>query len=135
MRHALINPNTKQFARFAGVGLVSFAVDWVMLILMVECLHIDYLASTTVSFLTSVALNYALSMRFVFEHRDDMSRKREFTIFTVLSIIGLGLNDFFMFAGVAMLNIAYQAMKVIATFLVTWYNFFTRRHFLSGTQR
>ncbi len=38
-----------------------------------------------------------------------------------------------MFAGVTILNIAYQAMKVIATFCVTWYNFFTRKKFLSAT--
>ena len=82
--------------------------------------------------LASVALNYALSMRYVFDHRDDMSRKREFTIFAILSAVGLGLNDIFMFVGVTMLNIAYQAMKVIATFCVTWYNFFSRKKFLAS---
>ena len=50
----------------------------------------------------------------------------------ILSAVGLGLNDLFMFVGVTMLNIAYQAMKVIATFCVTWYNFFTRKKFLAG---
>ncbi|WP_289544323.1 GtrA family protein [Enorma phocaeensis] len=123
---------TQQFIKFAAVGILSFLVDWIMLVVMVELFHIDFLVSTTVSFLTSVALNYALSMRFVFEHRDDMSRKREFTIFAILSCIGLGLNDLYMFVGVTMLNVGYQAMKVIATFCVTWYNFFTRKKFLAG---
>lgn len=122
----------QQFFKFAGVGILSFLVDWLMLIVLVETFHVDVLIGTTVSFLTSVALNYVLSMRYVFEHRDDMSRKREFTIFAILSCIGLGLNDLYMFIGVTMLNIGYQAMKVIATFCVTWYNFFTRKKFLAS---
>ncbi len=32
--------------------------------------------STTVSFITSVVVNYWLSMKYVFDHREGMSRKR-----------------------------------------------------------
>ena len=134
MREALAHPHTKQFLKFAVVGLLSFGIDWGMLIVLVEGLHLNFLLSTTVSFITSVVVNYWLSLKFVFEHREGMSRKREFTIFTVLSIVGLGLNDLYMYVGVVMLNIGYQAMKAIATFLVTWYNYFSRRHFLEGAQ-
>lgn len=133
MRDALNKTSTQQFIKFAAVGIFSFMVDWLLLVILTEGFGIDYLVSTTVSFLVSVSLNYALSMKYVFEHRDDMSRKREFTIFAILSCIGLGLTDVLMFAGVTILNIAYQAMKVIATFCVTWYNFFTRKKFLSAT--
>ena len=132
MRSVINKPATQQFAKFAIVGIVSFVVDWLLLIVLVEGFHMDYLLGTSISFLASVALNYALSMRFVFEHRDDMSRKREFTIFAILSCIGLGLNDLYMFIGVSLLNIGYQAMKVIATFCVTWFNFFSRRKFLAS---
>lgn len=133
VRDALNKTSTQQFMKFAAVGIFSFVVDWLLLVILTEGFGIDYLVSTTVSFLVSVSLNYALSMKYVFEHRDDMSRKREFTIFAILSCIGLGLTDVLMFAGVTILNIAYQAMKVIATFCVTWYNFFTRKKFLSAT--
>lgn len=118
--------------KFAAVGIASFAVDWALLVLLVEVCRINYLVGTTVSFVVSIALNYVLSMRYVFDHRDDISRKREFTVFAILSAIGLGLTDLVMFVGVAVLNIAYVAMKVIATFCVTWYNFFSRKRFLAG---
>ena len=130
MRKALAQPHTKQFLKFAVVGLISFGIDWGMLIALVELFHLDFLMSTTVSFTTSVVVNYWLSMKYVFDHREGMSRKREFTIFTILSVIGLGLNDLYMFVGVTFLSIGYQAMKAIATFLVTWYNYFSRRFFL-----
>lgn len=132
MRAVLTRPSTVQFAKFAIVGILSFAVDWALLLALVEVAHVDYLLATSASFIASVVVNYVLSMRYVFDHRDDMSRKREFTIFAILSAIGLGLTDVCMFVGVAVLNIAYQAMKVIATFCVTWYNFFSRKRFLAG---
>ena len=133
MLDTLRNPGTQQFLKFAVVGLISFAVDWLLLVVLTDLCHVDYLVSTSVSFIVSVALNYALSVRYVFPHRDDMSRKREFTIFAILSAIGLALTDVFMFVGVTVLNIAYQLMKVIATFCVTWYNFLSRKKFLAGS--
>lgn len=132
VRKALSNPNVQQFTKFALVGFTSLGVDYVLLLALVELLHIDVLVGTTVSFIVSVIVNYILSIRYVFDRREDMSRKREFTIFAVLSAIGLGLTDLFMFVGVAFLSIGYQAMKLISTFMVTWYNYFSRRKFLSG---
>lgn len=132
VRAALNSTATKQFGRFAVVGLVSLAVEYSLLLYMVEVQSINYLVATTISFFASVVVNYLLSMRYVFERREDISRKREFTIFAVLSAIGLGLNDLYMFVGVGVLNIGYQAMKLISTFFVTWYNFFSRRRFLDA---
>ena len=132
MRAALTQENTKQFGKFAIVGLTSLAVDYALLMFLVEACEADLFFSTTVSFILSVIINYVLSMKYVFDHREGMSRKREFTIFAILSAVGLGLNDLYMFVGVTMLNIGYQAMKLISTFLVTWYNFFSRKKFLSN---
>ncbi|WP_415962193.1 GtrA family protein [Collinsella tanakaei] len=132
MRAALTQETTKQFGKFAIVGLTSLAVDYALLMFLVEVLKADLFFSTTVSFIVSMIINYVLSMKYVFDHREGMSRKREFTIFAILSAVGLGLNDLYMFVGVTMLNIGYQAMKLISTFLVTWYNFFSRRKFLSN---
>ncbi|WP_302010918.1 GtrA family protein [Collinsella tanakaei] len=132
MRAALTQENTKQFGKFAIVGLTSLAVDYALLMFLVEACEVDLFFSTTVSFIVSVIINYVLSMKYVFDHREGMSRKREFTIFAILSAVGLGLNDLYMFVGVTMLNIGYQAMKLISTFLVTWYNFFSRKKFLSN---
>lgn len=134
MRKLIQMPSTKQFLKFAVVGFASLAVDYVLLLILVEWLHMDFMLSTTASFIASVIVNYALSMKYVFDHRKGMTRKREFTIFAILSAIGLGLNDLYMFVGVAVFNIGYQLMKLVSTFLVTWYNFFSRRRFLDGSR-
>ena len=123
---------TKKFGKFAIVGLISLAVEYSLLIFLIETLRMNYLLATTISFAASVTVNYLMSMHYVFVHRAGMTRRREFLIFAVLSAVGLGLNDLYMFVGVTVLNIGYQAMKLISTFIVTWYNYFSRRHFLDG---
>ena len=78
-------------------------------------------------------VNYLLSMRYVFERREGHQPQARVHDFRhPLSAIGLGLNDLYMFIGVGVLNIGYQAMKLISTFFVTWYNFFSRRQFLDA---
>ena len=132
MRAALAHPNTRQFLKFALVGFASLAVEYLFLGYFLQALSMDYLLATTIAFIISIVVNYILSMKYVFSHKEDMSRKREFTIFAVLSAIGLGLNDLYMFIGVSLLNVGTMAMKPISTFFVTWYNYFSRRKFLDA---
>ncbi len=121
--------------KFALVGFASLAVEYLFLGYFLQALNMNYLMATTIAFIISIVVNYVLSMRYVFSHKQDMSRRREFTIFAVLSAIGLGLNDLYMFVGVSILNIGTMAMKLISTFFVTWYNYFSRRKFLDGGNR
>ena len=132
MRAALAHPNTRQFLKFALVGFASLAVEYLFLGYFLQALSMDYLLATTIAFIISIVVNYILSMKYVFSHKENMSRKREFTIFAVLSAIGLGLNDLYMFIGVSLLNVGTMAMKLISTFFVTWYNYFSRRKFLDA---
>lgn len=132
VRAAAGSPTTQQFMRFAIVGLASLAVEYALLAWLLHAAQMNYLLATTVSFAASIVVNYLLSMKYVFTRRDDLSRKREFTIFAVLSAVGLGLNDLYMFIGVGILNIGTMAMKFISTFFVTWYNYFSRRKFLDA---
>ena len=84
------------------------------------------------SFTVSVAFNYAASMRYVFRHKEGMSRRREFAVFVVLSVVGLGINNACMWAGVEWLGIHYLVVKIVATFLVMVWNFVTRKKFLDA---
>ena len=122
----------KQFGKFAIVGTTAFIIDYATMVLLTEVFGVDYLVSTTIGFIVSVVFNYFASMRFVFTHRDEMSRKREFVIFVILSTIGLVLNDILMYVGVDLLGFDYRIFKVLATMMVTIYNFITRKMFLDA---
>lgn len=132
LRAVLARPNTQQFIKFALVGFASLAVEYALLAYLLQAMSMDYLMATTISFAVSIVVNYFLSMKYVFERKDAMSRRREFTIFAVLAAVGLGLNDLYMFIGVGLLNVGTMVMKPISTFFVTWYNFFSRRRFLDA---
>lgn len=119
-----------QFMKFGIVGVIAFLIDYGLMVALTEFFGVPYLISNTISFTVSVVFNYVASMRYVFERRDDMSRRREFIIFVVLSIIGLILNDLFMWLFVSVWLIDYRIAKIIVTVLVALWNFVTRKIFL-----
>lgn len=124
----------KQFMRFGVVGLIAFAIDYALMIILTEVFAVDYLVSATISFAVSVIFNYFASMRYVFSRIEGMSRRREFIVFVILSVIGLILNNVLMWVGVELLLVDYRITKIFATFVVTFYNFFSRKKFLDGGQ-
>ena len=119
-----------QFMKFGIVGVIAFLIDYGLMVALTEFFGVPYLITNTISFTVSVVFNYVASMRYVFERRDDMSRRREFIIFVVLSIIGLILNDLFMWLFVSVWLIDYRIAKIIVTVLVAIWNFVTRKIFL-----
>lgn len=121
-----------QIMKFGVVGVIAFAIDYGLMVLLTELFGVNYLISATVSFAVSVTFNYFASMRYVFTHKQGMSRRREFIIFVVLSVIGLLINDALMWAGTDMLGISYLITKLFATAVVMVWNFVTRKKFLDA---
>ena len=82
-----------QFMKFGVVGVIAFAIDYGVLMLLSQALGMDPVLAAGISFTVSVVFNYLASMKYVFTHREGMSRRREFVTFVVLSVIGLGINE------------------------------------------
>ena len=125
----------EQILKFGVVGVVAFLIDYGVLMLLSQLLGMDPVLSAGISFCVSVVFNYVASMRFVFTHRDDMSRQREFVIFIVLSVVGLIINELCMIAGVSVLGdsaLAVTATKVFATAVVMVWNFVSRKRWLDA---
>lgn len=121
-----------QFMKFGIVGVIAFFIDYGVMIFLTEVFGVPYLISTTISFVVSVIFNYFASMRFVFKRKDDMSRRREFIIFVVLSVCGLAINDVLMWLMVDSLFIDYRISKIVVTVVVAVWNFVTRKIFLEA---
>lgn len=121
-----------QFMKFGVVGAIAFCIDYGILALLTEVFGVNYLVSATISFTVSVVFNYVASMRYVFTHKEGMSKRREFIIFVVLSVIGLGINNLCMWAGVELFGIHYLITKIGATAIVMVWNFVTRKIFLDA---
>lgn len=121
-----------QIMKFGVVGVIAFVIDYGVMVLLTEVFSIPPVASATVSFIVSVVFNYLASMKYVFSHKSDMSRKREFAIFIALSAAGLLINDAIMWAGTEIASIDYRIVKIAATAIVMVWNFITRKIFLDG---
>lgn len=135
-----------QILKFAVVGGTSFVIDFLITMFVSfvarKC-GMDVAAAATLGglfgFCISLIYNYIMSMKFVFERKDDMDRKKEFLIFTALSAVGLGLNELIIYFGVVICdntipNIVAEypsyvtaGVKMVATGIVMVYNFISRK--------
>lgn len=137
-----------QIIKFGFVGGLCFLIDFVISTALFHLLiNVTSRSAATavggfVGFTISVVVNYVLSMKFVFERKEDMSRRKEFVIFVILSVIGLGVNEVILLAcsavyegSTALMEVFsdtlwFAASKVIATAIVMVYNFVSRKIFL-----
>lgn len=130
-----LKPLVEQFLKFGVVGVVAFVVDYGVLMLLSQGLGWDPVISSAISFVISVVVNYVGSMHFVFERRDDLSRRREFSMFVVLSAIGLVINSACIWLGTGIFGsgaLSVTVTKVVATIIVSVWNFVSRKHWLEA---
>ena len=124
-----------QFMKFGVVGVIAFAIDYGVLMLLSQALGMDPVLAAGISFTVSVVFNYLASMKYVFTHREGMSRRREFVTFVVLSVIGLGINELIVWAGTSVLGTSalwVSVTKFVATAVVMVWNFLSRRRWLDA---
>lgn len=122
-----------QLIKFGFVGVTAAIIDVGVLVLFTEVFGADVLISSGISFCVSVIANYILSMKFVFKSKGQ-SKLKEFTVFVLLSVGGLCINQFIMWLGTERLVFNYLAVKLAAMVIVPVYNFITRKVFLEKKQ-
>ena len=121
-----MNKLIKQILKFGVVGGIAFLIDYSLLYVLTEYAKIPVLYSSVISFSVSVIFNYILSTKWVFSTKHKQTLK-DFVIFVLLSVVGLGINQLIMYLGINKLNIYYMIVKLFATAIVMVYNFITRK--------
>ena len=119
-----------QIFNFAIVGFTATIIDFLFLYLFRDICYLSLVLSNTLSFCISVIYNYFASMAFVFDVNKNKSKKRNFILFIIFSVIGLILNDILVWFISEKLSIYYLLSKVFATLVVMIFNFVTRKKFL-----
>lgn len=116
-----------QFVKYFGVALVGLVVDFGVLVFLHDVARLHYLLAAAAGFIAGLAVNYALSSKYVFKNSKLKSRTLEFVLFGVVGLIGLGILSFSMWLLVSVLGLNYLVAKVLATVVVYVWNFVGRK--------
>ncbi len=142
-----------QILKFGVVGIISFIVDFVITMAVSTGLrqgrgHGDITGGVNrclFGFVVSVIVNYILSMKYVFERRDDLDRKKNSssllcsvysvwasTNLSFFSALILSMQTGHGFMHWLVLPLQQRGAKIVATAVVMVYNFVTRKIFLEN---
>lgn len=116
-----------QLFRYAFVGGIAFAADFFLLFLLTDKLHVYYLLSATTSFIIGLFVNYVLSVLWVFQARTFKNKWIEFLLFGIIGVIGLSMNDFFIWLFTEVVGFYYLKSKIISAVFVFFWNFIARK--------
>src|SRR4051812_41144768 len=117
-------------AKYFVVGGISAVFDISLFYVFAKLLGYHYLAVSTVTFVFAVAINYTLSVRYVFTSGVRFSRRQELALVYLASAIGLGLHLLVLYLAVDKLGVELMLSKFVATGSVFLWNFLVRNYFV-----
>jgi putative flippase GtrA len=129
-KKVLLHPSSHilvQLFRYGIVVAVAFPVDFGLLYVFTEKLHIYYLLSAISSFTISMIVNFALSIAWVFKGRTKRALWKEITAFFIIGFVGLALTAFLVWFLTSVFSIHYLVSKLIAVCFVFVWSFGARR--------
>ena len=128
----------RQIGLFGIVASLSFVIDYAVMMLLSFNRGFDPVLAAGISFVAANVFNYVVAMRLVFQHREELSRFYEFSLFAILALIGLGINEAIIWAAVHFFGetpITVTVAKLVSSAAVSTWNFWSRRHWLDGSWR
>ena len=129
----------QQIMKFGVVGLLCFAIEYVLLIVIKEVLGWNVILANTIAFTVSAVVNYILSIVFVFDTDKKANKGKQFAVFFLLAVGGLIINNIVLKLGTMVLDPfwsrSYIIVKPFATGVVMVYNFITRKFFIEKKEK
>ena len=120
----------KRIVRYFGVGAVAAAVDISLFALFAGYFRYPYLVVGCFTFILATAVNYELSVRFVFQSGVRFARRHEVMLVFAISAVGLALNQAMLYVGVGVMQANLVLAKVFATGCVFLWNYAARSRFV-----
>lgn len=119
-----------EFLRYFLVSLVSLGTDFSLLYVLTELAGFHYLVSAVFSYLAGLVVNYLLSTYWVFAKRRLSNRAVEFSVFALVGVIGLGVNELLMWVFTGVLLLHYMISRVFSAGIGYVWKYFVRKHLL-----
>lgn len=121
----------KKLLKFLVVGATNTLVDFVILNLLVQLVHLALLPSNSISFSVAVINSYLLNKYWTFQDKKPIYLT-QFSLFLVISLVGLGLSNLLMHFGSRAIDFLwpdlsftwqYNLAKVVSALVVLAWNF------------
>ena len=119
-----------QLFKYGFVGGIAYCVDFGSLIFLTEVVKIHYLISAAIAFILGLLTNYAISILWVFPKRTLANKRVEFLIFSIIGLVGLGLNEVIIWVFTEFIHYHYLISKILSTVVVFFWNFIARKKIL-----
>lgn len=113
--------------RYFAASALALAIDFGTYSGLIRLAGVDYLAAAPIGFALGLATIYALSIRWVFRQRRLKDARAEFTLFALLGLAGMALNQLIVYSGVERLALSYEMAKVASAGAVFGFNFASRK--------
>jgi putative flippase GtrA len=117
---------SRQYGVFFVIGIISFLFSILFLWLFYRKFDIDLVISNTLSFILVSAINYLLSIRFVFL-RGRFTLLKEVFFFYIIAILSLVMDSLFLLYLVEKAGIWYVFAKFITVFSVSFVTFILKK--------
>ncbi|EHQ88062.1 GtrA family protein [Desulfosporosinus youngiae] len=111
--------------RYGLVGLLGTLIHFSSVIALVELTHLDPVISSATGFVLVLLISYYLNQKWTFRIKNGGSR--QFFYYTIVSLIGLGLNSAIMFIDVYVLRWNYLFGQCMVVVVVPVSNFLMNR--------
>lgn len=119
-----------KIAQYFFVGGLAGVVDIGIFTVLVKVFLFDWFVVALFSFALATAMNYLLSIRYVFESGARFRKKAEVSLVFLVSGIGLVINQSFLWALIEAAAIDEVLSKLVATGTVFLWNYMTRSRFI-----
>lgn len=129
IRGKTANPYIQVF-RYLISGGIAFVVDFLLLYLLTDVLHVYYLTSSVISFSVGLLITYLFSIAWIFDKRRLSNPLAEFVIFAAIGVVGLALTYLFMRFFTDTVQVHYLVSKIFTTMIVFVWNFLAKRFIL-----
>ena len=118
--------NYAQIIKFAVAGAIGAGIEMGTYIYLVDFVGMYYLTANLLAISIAIVVNYIISQKWVFDG-GRYNRRVEFTVFVVVSIVALLLNQLLMWALVENTELNDKICKVMAIGVVAVFNFFAKK--------
>lgn len=117
MRQAL-----RRFLKYSAVGISTFALDLVILFILIDFYDLHYVLAAGLAFVVAVTINYWISRRYVFP--GTLRGVRDgYVNFLLIALTGLSIVMMGMYLLVTVFGIGYLLARVISASITGFWNY------------